>query len=126
MDEITFQYIGFSPSEFVQSYLKELMGRVLEEAPSASCLRVTVSQESENRFSGFVRISSSAAAFFVTASHTRITDLAQLLFQRTQQQLESWKAKRSFPELGPELGEISHELQHWQNRGVYENSRRTC
>ena len=94
MDEFNIQYQGFSPSEFAKTYIRQLMNKVHDEAPSSSTLRVTISKTGQNLFKGFVRISSSAGPFFVMASSDKLTELAHQLLERTRRQLDKWKTRR--------------------------------
>ena len=93
MEDLVVQYHGFSPSNFVRTYIEDLLRKLHEESPSSSSLRAYVSR-SEGAYKGFVRISSHAGNFFAIASSDGLVDLGHKLTERTRKQLGRWKRQR--------------------------------
>lgn len=96
MDDFSIQYQGFTPTPVTRTYIQELMFRAHEGAPSASCLRVTISRTGRNSYKGILRISSSAGSFFSIASEQTPLAVAHQLLDRVRRQLDKWKSRR-FP-----------------------------
>jgi hypothetical protein len=97
MEDFIIQYQGFSPSQFAEIYVRKMMMKVHDEAPSSSHLRVMIHRIGESAFRGVVSISSHAGPFVTIAQAPSVVELAQLLVVRVRRQLERWKSKRFSP-----------------------------
>lgn len=109
MDDFAIQYQGFSPSQFAQTYVREIVTKVHEEAPSSSHMKVTISKVGDQSFRGLCRISSRAGSFFAIASGSKLTDVANQLLDRMRRQLDKWKTKRFDHQSVQESRRGSHE-----------------
>jgi len=93
MDDITIQFEGFSPPEFVHSYFTDLLEQIREEAPTWANIRASVHRVGEE-FRGVIKITSHAGEFFSTASSRKLNELGRKLTQRIRRQLDRWKSTR--------------------------------
>ena len=93
MDDIKIKFQGFSPTEFTQTYFREVFERLHEEAPASSFLKATVSKVNDG-FKAVVQINSSAGHFFATSHAHKITELGHDIVAKMHRQLDRWKSKR--------------------------------
>jgi hypothetical protein len=94
MDEFIVQFHGFSPSPYAQTYVRELMEKLYEQAPASASMRVMFNKKSRHTFKGMVRISSQAGSFYANAVGSGLFEVSQELFDRVHRQLDRWKTLR--------------------------------
>jgi hypothetical protein len=116
MEDFAIQYQGFSPSPFAQNYVRDLMAKIHEEAPSASHMKVTISKVDDRAFRGLVRITSHAGSFNAIASGAGFIEVAHELFDRMRRQLEKWKDRR-FDRESIRRPQRLFPRHEWRNRG---------
>lgn len=104
MDDVKIKFQGFSPTEFTQTYLNEVLQRIYEEAPASSFVKATVSKVRDG-YKAVVHVNSVAGHFFATAHAQRITDLGHQVVSKMHRQLDRWKTKRRSHET---WREVSH------------------
>lgn len=109
MDDLKIKFQGFTPSEFTQSYFKEVLQRLHEEAPASSYLKATISKV-HHRFKAIVQINSGAGAFFATATADKMTDLGRQIISKMHRQLDRWKTLRRSHETWREVS--NYEAKH--------------
>lgn len=93
MEDVKIQFEGFSPPTFVQTYFKDLVEEIRDEAPTWASVRATIHRAGEE-FRGVIKITSHAGEFFATATSRKVTELGRKLTQRIRRQLGKWKATR--------------------------------
>ncbi len=103
MKDITIQFEGFSPSTYVETYVKEIVEEIRKEAPTLASVRATIHRAGKD-FRGMVRIKSRAGEFFASASARRVHDLGHKLIYRIRRQLGKWKSTRFTRETIRQLG----------------------
>lgn len=86
-------FIGFSPSEFVRSYVGHLLDHVEDESPKHSKIEVTI-RKTGTVYKGVLDVRSKGGDFVVVASSKRLKDVVHMLSDRLRKKLKKWKAQK--------------------------------
>ena len=92
-EDIIIKFMGFTPSEFTNSYIRRMIHEIFEEAPYGATLSATFSR-ADNTYKGMINIASSAGPFFGFALGENIHEVGRKLENQIHRRLMKWKSKR--------------------------------
>lgn len=94
MQDISIKYENCSPTESSERFIRDLMERLYEDAPSESHLKIAITKVSENGYSGVLHINSPRQSFSAILSARSPSLLAQQLTEKIRLQIDNWKSNR--------------------------------
>jgi|GEM_PF-2822895 len=91
--QISVQYQGFHPSDYVVQHIGGLLDDLYEEAPYGATIRATVTKRNDT-YKAMLSIHSAVGPFFAVAASPSLRELSDQLFSRAHRRIEKWKSKR--------------------------------
>lgn len=94
MENFLFRAKGFRPSNLISSSMKQKINALIDEAPSNSHIKMTVTKTTGEVIEGILTIHSTVGKFIVQATGARPLEVTEQLFKKIQSEIKLWKQNR--------------------------------
>lgn len=94
MENFLIRARGFRPSNLISSSMKQKIRALIEEAPSNSHIKMTVTKTTGEVIEGILTIHSTVGKFIVEATGTRPLEVTEHLLRKIRNEIKLWKQNR--------------------------------